>query len=79
MYTPSSGPLSLATIVMLLYVDNMVLFNTNIGKVVELFRVVDFWVSKMAMRINVAKTKIMSMHKGAPQLFIDTPIRNGSM
>jgi hypothetical protein len=36
-----------------------------LGKLVEMLRVVDFWASKMAMRINAAKTKIMSMGKGA--------------
>jgi hypothetical protein len=41
-FTPSSRPLSLATIAMLLYVDDMVLFNTNVGKLVEMLKVVDF-------------------------------------
>jgi hypothetical protein len=45
----------------------MVIFSTNVGKLVEMLRVVDFWAFEMAMRINVAKTKIMSMGKGAPQ------------
>jgi hypothetical protein len=33
----------------------------------------------MAMRINVAKTKIMSMGKGVSQLLVDPPIRSGSL
>ncbi len=66
LYTLGSGPLSLATIVMLLYVDDMVMFNTNVGKLVKMLRVVDFYASEMAMRINVVKTKITSMGKGAP-------------
>ncbi len=66
MYTHGSRPLFLATIAMLLYVDDMVLFSTNAGKLVEMLRVVDFWASKMAMRINATKTKIMSVGKGAP-------------
>jgi hypothetical protein len=41
LYTLGSGPLSLATIVMLLYVDDMVMFNTNVGKLVKMLRVVD--------------------------------------
>ncbi len=41
-YTLGSGPLSLATIAVLLYVDDMVVFNTNAEKVVEMLRVVDF-------------------------------------
>jgi hypothetical protein len=57
----------------------MVLFNTDAGKLVEMLKVVDFWASEMAMRINVAKTKIMPMGKGAPQLPVDTPIRSGSV
>jgi hypothetical protein len=71
--------LSLATIVVSLYVDDMVLFSTDAGKLVERLRVVDFWASKMAMRINAAKTKIMSVGRGAPQLLADTPILSGSM
>ncbi len=65
-YTPGLGPLSLATIVVLLYAGDMVLFNTDAGKLVEMLRVVDLWASEMAMRINVAKIKIMSMGRGAP-------------
>ncbi len=42
MYTLGSGPLSLATIVVLLYVDDMVLFNIDARKLVEMLRVVDF-------------------------------------
>ncbi len=78
-YTFGSRPLSLGTIAMLLYVNNMVMFNTDVGKLVEMLRVVDFWASEMAKRINVAKTKIMSVGKGAPQLLVHTPICNGSM
>jgi len=57
----------------------MVLFSTNVGKLVEMLRVVDFWAFEMAMCINVAKTKIMSIGKGAPQLPVNTPIHSGSM
>ncbi len=42
MYTPSSRPLFLATIVMLLYVDDMVLFSMDAKKLVEMLRAVDF-------------------------------------
>jgi hypothetical protein len=42
-YTIGSGPLSLATIVVLLYVNNMVLFNIDVRKLVEMLKVVDFW------------------------------------
>ncbi len=45
----------------------------------EILKVVDFWAFEMAMHINVAKTKIMSVGKGAPQLPADTPIHSGSM
>jgi len=41
-YTPSSRPLSLATIVVLLYANNMVLFNMDAKKLVGMLRVVDF-------------------------------------
>lgn len=41
-YTLGSGPLSLATIVVLLYADDMVLFSTNARKLVEMLKVVDF-------------------------------------
>ncbi len=41
-YTPGSGPLSFATIFVLLYADDMVLFSTDAGKLVEMLRVVDF-------------------------------------
>jgi hypothetical protein len=41
-YTPGSRPLSLATIVVLLYADNMVLFSMDAKKLVEMLRVVDF-------------------------------------
>jgi len=41
-YTPSLGPLSLATIVVLLYIDDMVMFSSDVGKLVEMLRVVDF-------------------------------------
>ncbi len=57
----------------------MILFNTDVGKLVEMLRVVDFWVSEMAMHLNAAKTKIMSVGRGAPQLPVDTPIRSGSV
>jgi len=73
------GALSLATIVVLLYADDMVLFNTDVGKMAEMLRVVDLWASEMAMRINVAKTKIMLMGRGAPQLPANTPIHSGSV
>jgi hypothetical protein len=76
-YTPGSGPLSLATIAVMLYVDDMVLFSTNVGKLVDMLRVVDFWASEMAMCINVTKTKIMSLGRGAPQLLVNTPIHSG--
>jgi hypothetical protein len=62
---------------MLLYVDDMVLFSMDAGKLVEMLRVLNLWAFEMAMRINVAKTKIMSMGKGAPQLHANTPIRSG--
>jgi hypothetical protein len=78
-YTPGSGPLFLATIIVLLYADDMVIFNMDVGKLVEMLRVVDFWVSEMAMRINATKTKIMLVGRGAPQLPADTPIYNGSL
>ncbi len=58
--------LSLATIVVLLYADDMILFNMNTRKLVEMLRVVDFWAYEMAMRVNAAKTKIISVGKGAP-------------
>jgi hypothetical protein len=64
---------------MMLYANDMVVFNTDVKKLVEMLRVVNFWVSKMAMRINAAKTKIMSVGRGAPHLPADTPIRNGSV
>jgi hypothetical protein len=64
---------------MLLYADDMVLFNMDVRKLVEMLKVVDFWVFEMAMCINAAKTKIMSVGRGAPQLLVDTPIHNGSV
>ncbi len=79
MYTLGSGPLSLATIVVLLYANDMVLFSTNVGKLVEMLKVVDFWACKMAMRINAIETKIMSLGRGGPQLLVDTPTHSGSM
>ncbi len=42
MYTPSLGPLSLATIIVMLYVNDMVMFSMDVGKLVEMLRVVDF-------------------------------------
>ncbi|CAK9214939.1 unnamed protein product [Sphagnum troendelagicum] len=42
LYTLGSGPLSLAIFGMLLYVDDMVMFSTNVGKLVKMLRVVDF-------------------------------------
>ncbi len=72
-YTPGSRPLFLATIVVLLYVDDKVLFNMDVGKLVEMLRVVDLWLSKMAMCISAAKTKIMSVGRGAPHLPTNTP------
>ncbi len=65
-----------ATIVVLLYADNMVLFNMDDGKLVEMLKVADFWASEMAMHINVAKTKIMSVGMGAPSCLL-TPIHSG--
>ncbi len=66
MYTRGLGSFSLATIAVLFYADDMVLLNTDAGKLVEMLRVIDFWVSEMAMCINAAKTKIMSVDRGAP-------------
>jgi hypothetical protein len=57
----------------------MVLFNIDVGKLVDMLKVVDFWASKMAMRINAPKTKIKSMGRGAPKLPTNTPIHSGSM
>ncbi len=74
-----SGSLSLATIVVILYANNMVLPNTNVGKLMEMLTVVDLWASEMAIRISAAKTNIMLMGKGAPQLPPDTPICSGLM
>ncbi len=73
------GPLFLATIVVLLYADDMVLFSMDAGKLVEMLKVIDFWAYEMAMRINVTMTKIMSVGRGAPQLLADTPICSGFM
>jgi hypothetical protein len=42
-------------------------------------KVVDFWAFEMAMRINVAKTNIMLVGRGAPQLPANTPILSGFM
>ncbi len=41
-YTLGSGPLSLATIVVLLYANDMVLFSMDAGKLMEMLRVIDF-------------------------------------
>jgi hypothetical protein len=41
-YTPGLRPLSLATIVVLLYANDMVLFNMDAKKLVAMLRVVDF-------------------------------------
>jgi hypothetical protein len=71
--------LFLATIVVLLYADDMVLFSMDAGKLVEMLKVIDFWAYEMAMRINVTMTKIMSVGRGAPQLLADTPICSGFM
>ncbi len=57
----------------------MVMFNMDVRKLMEMLRVVNFWVFEMAMRINATKIKIMSMGRGAPQLPVDTPIHSGSM
>jgi hypothetical protein len=65
-YTLGSGPLFLATILVLLYADDMVLFNTDARKLVEMLKVVDFWASEMDMCINATKTKITSMGKDVP-------------
>jgi hypothetical protein len=35
-----------------------------------MLKVVDLWASEMAMRINVAKTKIMSVGRGAPNYLL---------
>jgi hypothetical protein len=69
--------LSLATIAALLYTDDMVLFSTNADKLVTMLRMVDFWVVQLAMRINAAKTKIMSVGRGAPELPTETSISGG--
>jgi hypothetical protein len=75
-YTPGSRPLSFATIIVLLYADDMVIFNTDVGKLMEMLKVVDFWASEMAMRINVAKTKIMLMGKVAVRnSYTPSPLR----
>ncbi|CAM6012337.1 unnamed protein product [Sphagnum balticum] len=72
-YTPGSGPLSFATIVVLLYIDYMVMFSTDVGKLVEMLKVVDFWASETAMRINATKTQIMSVGRGAPSYLLTPP------
>ncbi len=73
MYTLSSGPLSCATIVVLLYADDMVVFNMDGRKLVEMLKVVDFWAFEMVMRINVAKTKIMSVGRVPPSCLLTPP------
>jgi hypothetical protein len=69
--------LSLTTIAALLYADDMVLFNANVDKLVTMLSMVDFWVMQLAMRINAAKTKIMSMGRGALELLAKTSISDG--
>jgi len=74
---PSCEPLSLATIVALLYADDMVLFSADADKLVTMLKMVDFWAVQLAMRTNATKTKIMSVGRGAPELHAETSISGG--
>ncbi len=67
-YSLGFEPLSFTTIVVLLYADDMVLFSAYADKLVTMLRMVDFWVVQLAMHINAAKTKIMSVGRGAHEL-----------
>jgi hypothetical protein len=76
-YNVGSEPLSFATIVALLYADDMVLFSVDVDKLVIMLRMVDFWAVQFSMRINATKTKIMSVGRGAPELPAETSINGG--
>jgi hypothetical protein len=61
--SPSEG-LSLHQIALLLYANNMVLFSTNPKNMVLMLQCMDTVAKRFAMRINAAKTKVMSVGKG---------------
>jgi len=56
--------LTLAQIALLLYADDMVLFSADPGNLVLMLQCTDAAVERFALRVNAAKTKVMSMGKG---------------
>jgi hypothetical protein len=75
--SPNEG-LSLHQIALLLYVDDMVLFSTNSKNLVLMLQCMDTtkW---FAMKINVAKTKVMLVGKGDSQLSAIVTINRGEV
>lgn len=65
--SPGEGFL-LHQIALLLYADNMLLFSTNPENMVLMLQCMDIVAKRFAMKINVAKTKVMSVGKGDPRL-----------
>jgi hypothetical protein len=69
--------LTLAQIALLLYADDMVFFSADPGNLVLMLQCMDATVERFAMRVNAAKTKVMSMGKGESRLPADVAISEG--
>jgi hypothetical protein len=75
---PGQG-LSLHQIAFLFYVDNMVLFSTNLENLVLMLQCMDTTIKQFAMRVNAAKTKVMSVGKGDSWLSAIITIKGGQV
>jgi hypothetical protein len=64
----SEASLMLAHIALLLYVDDMVFFFADPGNLVLMLQGMDVAAERFALRVNVAKTKVMSVGKGKSRL-----------
>ncbi len=74
--SPNKG-LLLHQIAMLLYADDMVLFSTNPKNLILMLQCMDIVVEQFTIKINVVKTKVMSMGKGDSQLLAIITISGG--
>ncbi len=69
--------LTLAQIALLLYADDMVFFSVDPGNLVLMLQCMDAAAERFALRVNAAKTKVMSVGKGESRLSTVVAISGG--
>jgi hypothetical protein len=69
--------LKLAQITLLLYADDMVFFSADPDNLVLMLKCMDVAAKQFALRVNAAKTKVMSVGKGESRLLAVVAISGG--